>query len=117
MNIAMNHTLCDACETVAHCSKNGCIPLQQAHASGQLSAAQSVAHHAAGEFPISGANLKSHSISFCNADGVIGSLDFNGPALVFTGNAEESAKVFMEFVVQQFASRLAEEREHGKNEA
>jgi hypothetical protein len=22
-----HHNLCDACETVSHCSKNGCIPL------------------------------------------------------------------------------------------
>lgn len=24
----MTHTICDACETVAHCMKSGCIPLQ-----------------------------------------------------------------------------------------
>ena len=24
----MTHNLCDACETVAHCMKHGCIPLQ-----------------------------------------------------------------------------------------
>ena len=24
----MNHQICDACETVAHCMKNGCIPVQ-----------------------------------------------------------------------------------------
>lgn len=24
----MTHKICDACETVAHCSKHGCIPLQ-----------------------------------------------------------------------------------------
>lgn len=23
----MKHTICDACETVAHCTRNGCIPL------------------------------------------------------------------------------------------
>lgn len=29
----MHHNLCDACETVVHCSKHGCVPLQQlAHA-------------------------------------------------------------------------------------
>jgi len=21
------HTICDACETVAHCTRNGCVPL------------------------------------------------------------------------------------------
>lgn len=24
----MSHTICDSCETVAHCRKHGCIPLQ-----------------------------------------------------------------------------------------
>ena len=34
----MHHNLCDACETVVHCSSHGCVPLQQlAHAE---------AHHA-----------------------------------------------------------------------
>ena len=27
----MNHNICDACETVNHCSKHGCIPLQPLH--------------------------------------------------------------------------------------
>lgn len=26
----MNHTICDSCETVNHCRKHGCIPLQPA---------------------------------------------------------------------------------------
>jgi len=25
----MTHNICDACETVAHCSKHGCLPLTQ----------------------------------------------------------------------------------------
>ena len=24
----MNHTICDACDTVHHCTKHGCVPLQ-----------------------------------------------------------------------------------------
>ena len=26
----MTHEICDACETVAHCMKNGCVPIQAA---------------------------------------------------------------------------------------
>jgi hypothetical protein len=40
----------------------------------------------------------------------VGKLDFNGPALVFTGDAEESAKVFFDWIAQSFAGRLEEER-------
>jgi len=40
----------------------------------------------------------------------VGKLDFNGPALVFTGDAEESAKVFFDWIARSFASRLEEER-------
>jgi hypothetical protein len=43
----------------------------------------------------------------------VGTLDFNGPALVFEGDAEESAKVFIDWVAQVFASRLKEEYDRG----
>jgi hypothetical protein len=42
--------------------------------------------------------------------GEIGRLDFNGPELVFTGNASESAKVFFDWIAKSFAGRLEEER-------
>lgn len=28
----MTHKICDACETVAHCTNHGCIPIQQIRA-------------------------------------------------------------------------------------
>ena len=43
----------------------------------------------------------------------VGSLDFNGPALVFEGDAEESAKVFIDVVATYFAARLKEEYQRG----
>jgi hypothetical protein len=43
----------------------------------------------------------------------VGTLDFNGPALVFEGNAEESAKVFIDWVAKMFAARLKEEYQRG----
>ena len=30
LGVDMQHKICDACETVAHCSNHGCIPLQPA---------------------------------------------------------------------------------------
>jgi hypothetical protein len=56
-------------------------------------------------------NIKpNYNISFHNNGKEVGKLDFNGPALVFTGEAEESAKVFIDWIAQSFAGRLEEER-------
>jgi hypothetical protein len=44
-----------------------------------------------------------------NAD-VVGKLDFNGPELVFEGDAAESAQVFVDCVANAFHGRLEEER-------
>ena len=51
-----------------------------------------------------------YNISFHNNGQEIGKLDFNGSALVFTGEAEESAKVFFDWIARSFAGRLEEER-------
>jgi hypothetical protein len=51
-----------------------------------------------------------YNISFHNNGKEIGKLDFNGPAMVFTGDVEESAKVFVDWIAQSFAGRLEEER-------
>ena len=62
---------------------------------------------------------QNYSISFHRAgdNGFIveevGRLDFNGPALVFEGNAEESAKVFIDWVAKSFEGRLKEEYQRG----
>lgn len=46
-----------------------------------------------------------------NRDGIqVGALDFNGPEMVFTGNADESAKVFFDFIARSFKARLEQER-------
>lgn len=62
-------------------------------------------------------NLKpNYNITFHrNSDGPslgkpVGTLDFNGPELKFTGDAEESAKVFIDWIATAFKSRLEEER-------
>jgi hypothetical protein len=52
-----------------------------------------------------------YNIAFHNNGKEIGKLDFNGPALVFTGDAEESAKVFIDWIARSFHGRLEEERQ------
>ena len=34
----MKHRICDACETVSHCSRHGCIPVQIERRSARLRA-------------------------------------------------------------------------------
>ena len=48
---------------------------------------------------------------------VIGTLDFNGPELRFTGDAEESAKVFIDWIARAFKGRLEEEYSRGYSDA
>lgn len=50
------------------------------------------------------------NITLSNDAGEVGKLDFNGPEMVFTGKAEESAKVFFDWVAKEFSQRLANER-------
>ena len=47
----------------------------------------------------------------------IGVLDFNGPQMTFSGDADESAKVFLDYLAKSFSARLQEEREAGRKEA
>jgi hypothetical protein len=51
-----------------------------------------------------------YTISFYKNEKQIGALDFNGPTMTFEGDAEESAKVFFDFVAKSFAGRLEQER-------
>jgi hypothetical protein len=51
-----------------------------------------------------------YNICFHNNGGEVGKLDFNGPEMVFTGNADESAKVFLNWIAQAFKTRLLQER-------
>lgn len=52
-----------------------------------------------------------HSMTFHNQDGKqIGALDFNGPEMTFTGDADESAKLFFDLIARSFKARLEQER-------
>ena len=57
-----------------------------------------------------------YNISFHNNGKEVGKLDFNGPAMVFTGDAEESAKAFFDWIARSFAGRLEEERKAEREE-
>ena len=55
---------------------------------------------------------------FNRMDGTtIGTLDFSGPKMVFTGDAEDSAMIFMDHIARVFAGRLAKEYEAGRENA
>ena len=47
----------------------------------------------------------------------VGRMDFNGPEMVFEGDAAESAKVFIEWIATSFKGRLDEEYQRGFNDA
>ena len=52
-----------------------------------------------------------HNMTFHNQDGKhVGTLDFNGPEMTFTGDANKSAKVFFDFIARSFRARLEQER-------
>ena len=52
-------------------------------------------------------NYKFH---FHNGGEIVGELDFNGPQMKFTGDVEESARVFFEYLANMFQKRLEQER-------
>jgi hypothetical protein len=53
-----------------------------------------------------------HNASAHDAEGKkIGRLDFNGGVLKFEGKAEESAQIFIDFLMEKFVGRLKKERE------
>ena len=55
-----------------------------------------------------------HNITFTNAEGhEVGTMDFNGPGLVFEGIAEESAIVFIDWMAKTFVGRMKEEYDKG----
>lgn len=56
-------------------------------------------------------NIPNYNMTFSNADGKeVGKLDFNGDTMKFSGNAEQSAQVFFDWIAESFASRLLQER-------
>jgi hypothetical protein len=64
-------------------------------------------------------NITFHRVTangFATGDRV-GSLDFNGPELKFEGDAEESAKVFIDWIAHTFKGRLEEEYRRGYDAA
>jgi len=56
-------------------------------------------------------NIKpNYNIIFHRGNTQIGVLDFNGPEMTFSGDIDESAKLFLEFVATSFKGRLEQER-------
>ena len=59
-----------------------------------------------------------HSVTFINSESKqVGKLDFNGDRLEFEGDADESAKVFVDAMGHWFAGRVEQEREKAAERA
>ena len=56
------------------------------------------------------------SITFHRGNDKVGALDFNGPEMTFSGDMDESAKLFLEFIATSFKARLEQERAVGYRE-
>jgi len=62
------------------------------------------------KYQISGSVVPNSYISFHNKDQKeVGRFDFNGPQMVFVGNADESARTFIDCTAQYFQYRLNQE--------
>ena len=57
-----------------------------------------------------GSTAPNYNLSFHKEGKEIGKLDFNGPTMVFTGDFDESAKVFFQWIAELFQTRLERER-------
>ena len=57
----------------------------------------------------------SHNMTFHRDGKQIGVLDFNGPEMTFTGEADESAKIFFDLIAGWFKARLEQERADERN--
>ena len=63
-------------------------------------------------------NITFHKDTDTNGAGtMVGKLDFNGPEMVFEGDAAESAKVFIDWIAHAFKGRLEEEYQRGYSDA
>ena len=62
-------------------------------------------------------NITFHRNGKYTPESEVGRLDFNGAELIFTGDAEESAKVFIDWIAHAFKGRLEEEYTRGYNDA
>lgn len=49
-------------------------------------------------------------VFFHNGRDTIGTLDFNGPEMIFTGDADASAKLFIDLMAERWSQRLKDER-------
>jgi len=66
---------------------------------------------------IKGTVTPNHTFTFNNTNGAVGHLNFNGDTMVFTGDADESAKVFLTLVDFYFQQRLKGEYKRGLTRA
>lgn len=51
-----------------------------------------------------------YNMQFYRDGKIIGTLDFNGPQMKFSGDLDDSACIFFEFIADSFKERLEQER-------
>jgi hypothetical protein len=54
-----------------------------------------------------------YNLTFHNSGKEIGRLDFNGPQMTFTGDFDQSATVFLDWICTSFSGRLKQEYNNG----
>lgn len=64
-----------------------------------------------GSLKISPDLLPNYNLTFNNAGGEVGRLDFNGDTVKFIGKADESAQVLFDWLAEAFKLRLLQERQ------
>ena len=57
--------------------------------------------------------IQDYNITFCKDGQKIGRMEWNDGVMKFTGNAEESAKVFFEYLKGLIDSYIAREKQNG----
>lgn len=59
----------------------------------------------------------SYTVQFHNGENTVGTFDFNGPKMTFVGDADASAKIFIDMIASTFVGRLKQERDQALEEA
>jgi hypothetical protein len=68
--------------------------------------------HSGDRFHLTQERILNYVVGFHAKDGsTVGELDFNTGKLIFTGNADESAKIFIDALGRWFEIRLKQERQ------
>lgn len=57
-----------------------------------------------------------YQFTFYKDQNLVGTFDLNGPKMIFTGDVEASAQIFIDLIADKFEARLKQEREEARAE-